>query len=91
MFPYLSFAMALVAAAINLGLVQLPTGHWPGISLGMAAALLGAMELRGPRAEPARDRAGRALAWMGVGIGLVAALLGVAVYLGWILAAARLA
>jgi hypothetical protein len=86
MLAYVAAVLALAAAAINLGWLPLPTGHWPGISLGLAAALAGLLELRDKPARPAL----RILAWCGAGLGLAAALLGILVYIGWGIAAHRL-
>jgi len=85
MLAYLSLALAFAAAAINLGGLNLSMGHWPGISLGLAATLAGVLELR---SAPARTNT-RVLAWAGASLGLVAALLGIAIYLGWSIAAGR--
>mgnify|MGYP000308392103 CR=1 FL=1 len=38
--------LSAVALAIVLGWLPLPTGLWPGISLGLLAALAGVLELR---------------------------------------------
>ena len=85
MLAYLSLALSVAAMPIVLGWPPLPTGHWPGISLGLAATLAGVLELR---RNPKAPRA-RALSWLGASTGLLAALLGIAVYLGWIVAASR--
>jgi len=86
-----SVILAITAAAINLGWVQLPTGHWPGISLGLAATIAALLELRAPTpTEPRPHRkATRVLAWTGASVGLLSALLGIAIYLGWGIAAGR--
>lgn len=83
MLAYISLLLAFAAAAINLGWLSLPVGHWPGISLGLAATLAGALELR---AKPDRLPI-RALCWVGASMGLLSALLGIAIYLGWGIAA----
>jgi hypothetical protein len=86
MFAYISLFLAFGAAAINLGWLPLPMGHWPGISLGLAATLAGILELRG---KPDRVDL-KALAWAGAAIGLLSALVGTAIYLGWGIAAGRM-
>lgn len=93
MLAYVSLVLAFVAAAVNLGWLDLPMGHWPGISAGLAATLAGILELRdkprpGTRPRPSRT-ATRALAWTGTSLGLVSALVGIAIYLGWGIAAGR--
>ena len=85
MLAYISLALAFLAAAINLGWLDLPMGHWPGISLGLAATLAGFLEIR---SKPSR-KATRVLAWTGASLGLLSALLGIAIYLGWGIAAGR--
>lgn len=85
MLAYISLALAFVAAAIIVGGFDLSVGHWPGISLGLAAALAGVLELR----SLPRHKATKMLAWMGLSLGLLAALLGIVIYLGWGFAAGR--
>ncbi len=86
-----SLVLAIASAAINLGWLDLPTGHWPGISLGLAAAIAGILEIRA--ATPTEPRPHRkaisVLAWTGTSLGLLSALLGIVIYLGWGIAAGR--
>ena len=86
MYAYLSVALSLAALPIVLGWLPLPIGLWPGISLGLAAAVAGIVELRRKPQTPAV----KGLSWLGASAGLVEALLGIAVYLGWIVAASRI-
>jgi len=90
MLAYVSLVLAFVAAAINLGWLRLPMGHWPGISLGLLATMAGILALRStPRTGRSRRPATRALAWTGASLGLLSALVGVAIYLAWGIAAGR--
>ncbi len=87
MLAFLSLVLATAAVAINLGWLDLPTGHWPGISLGLAAAIAGILEIRST--PPPHRKSTRVLAWTGASLGLLAALVGIAIYLGWGIAAGR--
>lgn len=84
MLALVSLSLALAAVAIVLGWPPLPTGIWPGITLGIFAALAGGFARREP------SRAARRAGWAGLVLGLAAALLGVLVYLGLIFGSARL-
>lgn len=87
MLAYFSLVLAFGAAAINLGWLHLSVGHWPGISLGLAAVLAGILELRSEHRP--RRAATRVLAWTGASLGLLSALVGIAIYLGWGIASGR--
>lgn len=84
MLPAASLLLALASLAIVLGWPPLPTGIWPGITLGIFAALVGGFARRGPTS------ASRLAAWAGLVLGLAASLLGVLAYLGLLLAAGRI-
>ena len=85
MLAYVSVILSLLAASINVGWIPLPTGHWPGISLGLAAATAGILEIRrGPE-----RLSFRILAWVGTVLAVLATLLGVSIYLGLLVAASR--
>jgi hypothetical protein len=93
MLAILSLILAVAAVAINLGWLLLPTGHWPGISLGLAAAVAGVIEIRstspGLGPGPGGRKTTKMLAWTGACLGLLSALIGIAIYLGWGIAAGR--
>jgi hypothetical protein len=86
MLGYLAAMLALLAVAIVTGVLPLPIGPWPGISLGLAGAVAGWLEVR---RRPVGWRV-RAAAWVGAVGGALAALLGVALYLGLVVAARQL-
>lgn len=85
MLAYVSVILSLLAVSINVGWIPLPTGHWPGVSLGLAAATAGILELRRGSERPSR----RGLAWAGTILAVLATLFGVAIYLGLLVAAGR--
>ena len=70
--------IALLALAIVLGGVPLPLGIWPGISLGLLAAVAAVLELR----QRPGSRRRKVLAGLALALGAGAALLGIAVYVG---------
>lgn len=86
MLPALSLLLALAALAVVSGLVPLPLGIWPGITLGLFAALAAAFGQRAPEVSPRARWACRG----GFLLGVAAALLGIAVYVGLLAAAGRL-
>jgi hypothetical protein len=86
MLGYLAAMLALLAGAIVTGMVPLPTGPWPGISLGLVGAVAGWLEVR--RRPDGRGR--RLAAWVGAVGGVLAVGLGVALYLGLVVAARQL-
>lgn len=73
-----SLLLSLAALGVVLGWVALPTGIWPGISLGLGAILCGALEIRMRPPAPSQ----RATAWLGAILGSLVVLLGVGAYLG---------
>jgi hypothetical protein len=86
MFGYLAATLATLALVVVLGVVPLPTGPWPGITLGLVAVVAARLEPRlrsGPRGP-------RVAAWVGALAGGLAAGLGVAAYLGLVLVARSL-
>jgi hypothetical protein len=86
MFGYLAATLASIALVVALGVVPLPTGPWPGITLGLVALVAGRLQSH----RPGGSRWPRVAAWIGLVGGGLAAVLGVVAYLGLVLVARHL-
>lgn len=86
MLPAIALVLSALSLAIVLGWPPLPTGIWPGITLG----LFGVLAALSARREGARSHTAKWVIWAALLLGLGAALLGLTAYLGLIVMTGQL-